>query len=598
MMEKRVHVWEMMEIVLAAQNRYTNPYTDAEVWVRLRGPNFDKKVCGFWDGGSTFKVRVLATAPGEWRWSSSSMPSDPGLSGKTGAFVADEWSETAKDDNPNRRGFLRASPNGHAFTYADGTPFFYLADTWWACSTWRYPFKGASLASFSEPGTGFSFEEAVQFRKTQGYNGVAMIASYPSWQSAGPATVVDDNGIVLRAAWDIDGACARMPDESGNQPFLFPGKITGHENTVPDFDRINPDYFQSLDRKMEYLSNQGFVPFFETVRRDHAPSWKNYYDWPGSFFRYNQYLAARYGCCNLIFSGVHMDNEGDRMLKAREWNELFTAYYSTFGALPFEQPQSTNIVDSTYRLYGHRDSAPWLTLHGVGNRPRDHRTYALTEEMFRLPEPYPVLNNEPYYPHSQNPQAAKIEGDHTANTRAAAWGSVFNGALAGHVYGTQGYYVATGEPEQDVPYIWDALAGRRFLLPGSQMAHLKEFMLSEETTYQDLVPHRSSLVPNCRSDGLESWYLSGWSSLMRTPDAALVVVYFEVKCPVATIRNLPPSAKYAVQWFDPRSGEWIEDGDRTAQSNPEGDLHLGDFPDGETLSKTDWALKLTIIDDL
>ena len=27
---------------------------------------------------------------------------------------------------------IRATPNGHAFEYADGTPYFLLGDTWWA----------------------------------------------------------------------------------------------------------------------------------------------------------------------------------------------------------------------------------------------------------------------------------------------------------------------------------------------------------------------------------------------------------------------------------------------------------------------------------
>ena len=42
--------------------------------------------------------------------------------------------------------------------------------------------------------------------------------------------------------------------------------------------RIDPAYFASLDRKMRHLSEQGFVPFLETIRRDNAPSWKRYFD--------------------------------------------------------------------------------------------------------------------------------------------------------------------------------------------------------------------------------------------------------------------------------------------------------------------------------
>jgi hypothetical protein len=60
-----IHVWEMQEITFQAKNSYKNAYTDATVWVDLSGPGFNKKVYGFWDGGNTFRVRVVATKPGK-----------------------------------------------------------------------------------------------------------------------------------------------------------------------------------------------------------------------------------------------------------------------------------------------------------------------------------------------------------------------------------------------------------------------------------------------------------------------------------------------------------------------------------------------------
>ena len=110
-----VHVWEKVEIVLRAQNTYANPYRDAKVWVDLKGPNFNRRCYGFWDGGNTFRVRVLATAPGSWTWISGSEPADPGLTGKKGNFDAIAWSEADKAANPCRRGMIRPSSNGHAF---------------------------------------------------------------------------------------------------------------------------------------------------------------------------------------------------------------------------------------------------------------------------------------------------------------------------------------------------------------------------------------------------------------------------------------------------------------------------------------------------
>ena len=110
----RVHTWEKVELAFVAKQTFKNPYTDATVWVDLTGPGFSKRVYGFWDGGNDFKVRVTATAPGMWHWQSDSEPHDAGIAGKTGSFVATEWREAERLENPLRRGFLQATPNRHA----------------------------------------------------------------------------------------------------------------------------------------------------------------------------------------------------------------------------------------------------------------------------------------------------------------------------------------------------------------------------------------------------------------------------------------------------------------------------------------------------
>src|SRR3954468_23920993 len=88
-----VHVWEKQELTLTSSRSFPNPYTGVTVWVDLTGPNFKKRVYGFWDGEQTFRVRVLATEAGVWKWQSGSEPTDNGLGGKTGSFTAIDWTE-------------------------------------------------------------------------------------------------------------------------------------------------------------------------------------------------------------------------------------------------------------------------------------------------------------------------------------------------------------------------------------------------------------------------------------------------------------------------------------------------------------------------
>ena len=139
-----IHTWELKEIELTASGNYDNPYKDVECWVDLKGPGFSKRIYGFWDGGETFRVRVVATAPGTWTWTSgSNQPADTGLN-RNPAASPRETGRGGKQANPNRRGFLRSTPNGHALQYADGTPSSWSAIRGWA-ATWRLPFTGAAV---------------------------------------------------------------------------------------------------------------------------------------------------------------------------------------------------------------------------------------------------------------------------------------------------------------------------------------------------------------------------------------------------------------------------------------------------------------------
>ncbi len=61
-----------------------------------------------------------------------------------------------------------------------------------------------------------------------------------------------------------------MHDEEGNMPF----ESWEGSDVADNFDRINPEYFKALDKKIEYMNEQGLIPFLEMVRRDHVPSWK------------------------------------------------------------------------------------------------------------------------------------------------------------------------------------------------------------------------------------------------------------------------------------------------------------------------------------
>jgi len=116
-----IHTWKMVEIVLEAKEEYKYYYTDVTCWVDLQGPDFLKRIYGFWDGGNNYIVRVVATKPGRWLWTSgSNQPDDERLNDRSEKFNVISWTEEEKNQNPNRQGFIRETPNGHALPYTDG----------------------------------------------------------------------------------------------------------------------------------------------------------------------------------------------------------------------------------------------------------------------------------------------------------------------------------------------------------------------------------------------------------------------------------------------------------------------------------------------
>jgi len=572
-----VHVWEMVEVALTAARDYPNPYVEADVWVDLEGPDGARRVTGFWDGGRDFRIRILAPQPGLWRWRSGSDPDDPGLSGRSGSFRAIPWTEAECAANACRRGMPRATPNGHALEYADGTPCFLVGDTWWAAPTARFPW--AAQDDGSTPGPGMSFQAMVDVRRAQGFNCIAMIAAFPNWANDGyPARLVGDDGVAIRAAWEQAGTCsAKDMHNEGGRPFLFPGRVPGYEDVFPDVERLNPAYFRALDRKMACLNAHGFIPFLEAARRDVTPAWQAHYPWPTSYARYVQYVWARYQAFICVLSPLHFDSPSlsvpARSLNAAV-NDLVARNVPAFGNL-----LSCNAAGSSLLNFGGASEAPWLTLHQIGNL-RDHNSHWLLTHIYEEARPArPALNGEPYYPGwPPGTTIAPDSAEADLGARSGMYGSLLSGGLAGHFYGSVGLWGGDVEPE--APWkTWQALAFRS----GAQMGHLGALARSLGTCLQALEPHADYVYPNKVGAVRGN---RGWAYCAATADRRLVLVYREADCPPLTLRTVPQDAEYALTWFDPRTGAWHAAG--AARANVYSEMHLPDPPTGE-----DWLLRLT-----
>lgn len=582
---ERQHVWSKREIRLRAQSPHANPYTDVEVWVDLEGPGFSRRVYGFWDGGADFAVRLLATAPGWWRWKSGSDPHDAGLAGQSGSFEAIAWTAAELEENPNRRGMVQAGPDGRGLQYADGTPFFLIGDTWWSLPSFRFPL--AKEDEPQSPGPGGTLNDYAHHRRKQGFNCIALIAAQPAWANDGhPPAVQTEDGTFVRAAWRQPGTeSAKDMHNEGGRPFLFPGKVPGFEDVFPDMDRINPAYFQVLDGKIDYLNGLGFVPFIEAARRDTGQAWKRFHDWPESYARYVQYLFARYQANIAIFSPIHYDYYR-QTIAARDYNEAGNLVVDKWGRPPFGTLLSANPNPSTLVNFGGADECRWLDLHQIGN-VREHHTYWYLTEIFAAEPARPAINGEPYYAGLHQlgtPYPLRTEPNSEEDefyVRSALYGSFLSGGLAGFIYGAEGIWQADTE-EESLHRMWEAFHWRS----AGQIRYLTNFAGVRGDRYRQLEPNAELVVPG-RSGPDVGYY--GWSYCARTPQKDFFLLYFEAGAAArAEVRGVLPDARYRPAWFDPRDGVWHPAGDLLAVA-PSSLLPLPARPDGR-----DWGLMLEL----
>jgi len=549
-----VEVMEVNEVTFNSSKTYNNPYIEVDLWVTLSGPADERYLIpAFWDGAEVFRVRLVATSPGQWTWSTGKTTDDPGLDNQSGVFTATATTENQKQVNPNRRGFIHA--NGTTLEYADGTPFFYTGDTVWVAFTKIFPWNSEGIA-------GISFQDYFSERKRQGFNGVNVIASYPT------DTTSSAEGVWAR---EVRG---QKVSETGLVPF----KIVSDK---ADYTRINPAYWQETDRKMKYLSENGFIPFFESVRRHEI--------WPrkstaqkNAFTNYTRYLIARYGCYNMIYSWLHWDTV-NRVYP--EWLPLVTnahAYLKSkndTGNMPYGQPRTAMAYGSSLQTWA-KDEPALLDMHNVSNKHRDERMFLWLRDIYRASPQLPAMNVEPYYPAVP---VGKVEGlDATQMAQFQMYGSVLNGGFGGHAWGDayfggvafwidKKYPIPPSERQQKYALSkWESHA----------MKHLKDFVLDKEHDYRVLKPASDTHLGDSHQDR--------HALALALDNKSFALGFYTKGFPATYIKDLKPKSDYLFEWWHVEKGGWQSA--TNVQSDSSGKLNWPDVPD----TSRNWGYRLRL----
>lgn len=379
-----------VEFTFTARGAYVDPFNQVVLDAVFTDPaGTVRRVPAFWAGGKTWKVRYASPLAGAHSFRTEcSAAGDAGLHGITGRVTVKLY--TGK--NPlYRHGPIEVASNKRHFQHADGTPFFWLGDTWWMGLSRRLQWPQG-------------FKQLAADRVQKGFNVVQIIAGlYPDMY-----------------AFDPRGA-----NEAG-----YPWE----EN----YAHMRPAYFDKADERLAHLVAQGITPCI-------VGAWGYFISWmtEAQLKAHWRYLIGRYGAWPVVWCTGGEANlpwylaknfpEDDRTM-VTGWTKIIRYLRETD---PFHRPIS--IHPTAINRYTSRNCTEDEALidfdlmqccHGE-NEANEIMTKAVRETYAATPR-MPVLNGEPVYENL----GGKLNG---VWPRRAFWSCVLNGAI-GHTYGGNGIW--------------------------------------------------------------------------------------------------------------------------------------------------------------
>lgn len=415
------------EMTFTAQRPHADPFNEITLDVMFTPPvGPARKVPAFWAGGNRWKVRYASPLPGAHRWQTEcSDARDAGLHGVAGVVEVVPYAGT---NALFRHGPVRVAADHRHFEHADGTPFFWLGDTWWMglCHRLHWPEE---------------FQQLASDRKAKGFNVVQIVAGlYPDMP-----------------AFDPRGA-----NETG-----YPWET--------NYARIRPEYFDAADTRLRYLVEEGFTPCV-------VGAWGYFLPWMGveKMKAHWRYLIARYGAWPVVWCAAGEANlpwyraknfPSDDRTQVQGWTEVLRFVRETD---PFRRPLTIHPTAINRYTARHATEDPTLLDFDMLQTPHGQReavpvTLNAVRESYAAKPVMPVINGEASY---------EMLGDSlpTEWTRQMFWLCLMNGA-AGHTYGANGIWQLNrrGQPHGPSPTAGSPPTGYGVIswdeamrLPGSQ----------------------------------------------------------------------------------------------------------------------------------
>jgi hypothetical protein len=446
--------WEVFEITLNSGVAFQNPYVECldqdnppYLTARNTGTSGTCKgrnivVPGFWDGGNTWKLRFAPPSDGTWQYVTSC--ADRRMNRKEGEITVMPWSADELDSIPTRRGPIivqsTGDRKGRYFTYTDGTPFFWIGDTWWDWTNRRIKFE--------------SFKNLADTRSEQSFNIGQLFFAANGW---------------------------------------------GRESSLLDATYEHPDIDQikKVEQMIAYANYRGITVWIHPLWCREGINQKIGEDKIIRWWRYVIHRLHAYNVIWVLAGEYNMNNYGGFPLEF--WNRLGKIIKNED---PYDRIVSAHPTPPMWN--GGAEAPQWSTAEAIHNQSwldynqsqTGHARWCneLTPEIVRrawdMVPAKPIVVTEPWYEF--------IKGNPTAkDIRFGAWSAIMSGA-AGHSYGGGHIWKAHLKERPVKTDSWPmdtSLATNTMLYPGAlSVAFMGNYL--RKLNWWRLDPHPEIVIDN------------------------------------------------------------------------------------------------------
>jgi hypothetical protein len=519
--------WTRFERTFTSSRAYENALQDAELRVTLTAPSGRQRtIDGFWDGGTTWRVRFAPDEAGTWTYATQcSDEENAGLHGQHGQLTA---GEPGGDTAFRRHGPLRVADDRRSLEHAGGTPFLWIADTCWA---------GPVRSSAEE------WEWYLQERQRQRFTAVQWVTT----QFIGAP----------------DG------DPEGRLAYRGVERIT-----------LDVPFFQRLDKRLDAMNRAGLLGVTVLLW---AAAWgapgENSAN-PGHALPEDQlillarYMIARWGANDVVWI-LNGDGNYTGEVAAR-WRRVGRALFEETGPhLPvLLHPCGMNWPYDEFRDESWLDLLGYQSGHGDDDATWRWLVQGPPATDWQTPPPRPVINLEPPYEyHIAYQSKQRLSAD---TVRRALYWSMLVSPTAGVTYGGHGVWgwddgsgPPAGHPSTGTPLPWREAVR---MAGAEQVAHLAE--LFTPIKWWRLRPAQEILAEQPGAAEPQRWVAAA-----RSEDGGLTVVYVPAGSHI-TLRDGSIDTAAGWRWFDPVLGGYTPAAPRIEG----GAIHFDSPSDG------DWVL--------